>query len=377
MKVLWVGDASAKTGFEYVSNGFLNELMVRDWEVVQLGINHNGDPHGYPWRVYPAGTGGDHMGLARIQSLIDAEQPDVVVLLNDSWGIPLYLKRLRADCGAKLVGYPPVDSRNQSAAHTLNGRLDLVLTPTQFGADAMRQGGWDGPTTVVGYGIDVPRYGGMTPAEARATLKMPVALQQAFIIGNINRNAPRKRIDLTLEAFKLLNEPDAYLLLHMDPLDSWGWDILQMVQYFGIPYNRIIMTQKEGHYYSDDERMRAIFASLDLQISTTVGEGWGLTTAEGMASGVAQVVPKSSALAEWADGGVMFYGIDHRQVAPGGMNTIWEVPSVENLVEELRHLLVPARREKLATQGLAHISQTKFSWETVGDQMDAALKGVL
>src|SRR5678815_6031688 len=94
--------------------------------------------------------------------------------------------------------------------------------------DEMVKGGWTGPTAVVGYGIDVSQYGGVTPLEARQALALPEKYWHATIIGNVNRNAPRKRIDLTIEAFAKLRQKDTYLLLHMDPVDAWGWDVLDL-----------------------------------------------------------------------------------------------------------------------------------------------------
>jgi D-inositol-3-phosphate glycosyltransferase len=375
-KLLWVGDAGPKTGFEYVSNGFLRQLQALGWDVGQIGINYQEGMDTYPWPILPAHIGGDFMGLGCIERAIKEEKPDVVLLLNDSWAVLRYLRDIPK--GTNVVVYPPVDAPNQPAGRLLNGFASLVICPTQFGVDEIVKGGWTGPTAVVGYGIHVSHYGGVTTQQARAALKMPDVLMDAFIVGNVNRNAPRKRIDLTMKAFSSLRShvDNAYLLLHMDPFDPWGWDILQMAEMFGI-VDRLILTAAKPGEYSSHERLSLVYSALDVQISTTVGEGWGLTTAEGMASRVPQVVPRYSALGEWADGGACFYSVEDTQVSPGGMNTVWAVPSVESLVEWVAWLSQPERRETEAQKALAHIWKPEFSWNDVGDKMDKALRSTL
>jgi hypothetical protein len=162
---------------------------------------------------------------------------------------------------------------------------------------------------------------------------MPEVLLDAFIVGNVNRNAPRKRIDLTMAAFKRYQEMGGtgYLLLHMAARDSWGWDLLNLAKRLGIVDRLVLTGGKVETQFAPFEKLRLVYAALDLQVSTTVGEGWGLTTAEGMASRIAQVVPRYSALGEWASGGVRYYGITGTQVATNLINTIWAIPDVEEL----------------------------------------------
>jgi D-inositol-3-phosphate glycosyltransferase len=376
MKVLWCGDGGPKTGFEYVSRGFLTELHARNWDIVHLAIGANGDPTDYPWPVYPALPGGDHLGIGRIRHLIEREQPDVVVLLNDSWAAPLYFEQIPT--GTKVVVYPPVDARNQPAAKLFNGVISHVIAPTQFGVDELVAGGYTGPTSVIGYGTDVTKFGGLTRLKARQALGFPPKLQRGFIVSNINRNAPRKRLDLTMRAFSewitTYEIPNAFLLLHCDPHDSWGWDLLGLVKLFGLQ-KRVIFTGDGG--YASDEKMRYVYAAGDVQISTTVGEGWGLCHSAGMASGVTQILPDYAALGEWAKDGALLYPIIDTQIAVGQINTVWTVPHIERLkilINDVYEGILD--RDALGQQGRTHISQKCFSWPYVGQQMDIVLNEV-
>jgi len=377
MKVLWASDGVVKTGFEFVSRGFLEQLQLRGWEPLHLAIGATGDPHDYSWQVFPAHVGGDHLGIGRIGKLCRDHQPDVVVISGDSWVVPMYLPEIPK--GTKVVAYCPVDAPNQPCGKLLN-RCQLVLAPTLFGVQELVAGGYTGAARSIGYGINTNLYEPMHPVDARKALGMPKVLQDAYIIGNVNRNAPRKRIDLTLKAFQHYRAlgGDGYLLLHMAVRDTWGIDILQAVNYMGISDHIVLTGGRNEADFVPFNKLKLVYSCLDHQVSTTVGEGWGLTTAEGMASGVANTVPEYSALGEWARGGVQFYDIADTAINIGLVNTIWGIPDYQQLGGYMRFMQQSAgARADLAVRGLAHIQQPHFTWDAVGKQMDEALREVV
>ena len=103
-----------------------------------------------------------------------------------------------------VVAYCPVDSCNVHDAHLLN-RLAHAIFLSPFGLNEARQGGYTGPASVIGHGVDLDIYQPKDKATARHLLDLP---QHAFLIGNVNTNAARKRFDLTLYTFKTFLETD-------------------------------------------------------------------------------------------------------------------------------------------------------------------------
>jgi hypothetical protein len=101
-RILVAGDAAAPTGFARVVEGIFRPLAAA-YEIHQLGANYRGDPHTYPWKVYPAELDGDRWGAKRIVPLVEKLKPTLVFILNDIWVQHAYLKEL-----ASMRARPPL-----------------------------------------------------------------------------------------------------------------------------------------------------------------------------------------------------------------------------------------------------------------------------
>ena len=115
LKVLFVGDLVVETGFSTVNHSII-KYLEDDFDITGLGVNYNGDPHGFSFPVYPALTagGGNIYGLDRLTSLLLTNDYDVLFILNDAWVISYYLDVIKKTVNKKLpkiVVYFPVDSR--------------------------------------------------------------------------------------------------------------------------------------------------------------------------------------------------------------------------------------------------------------------------
>lgn len=381
-RLLWVGDSpTVPTGFGRVTENVLGRLR-NDWAVGLLGINYEGDPHAFPYPIYPAMVGGDVFGVKRYGNMVEHTSPDVCLAIHDTWNVAQFAA---IETGVPLVGYMPIDSPNQppEALKNLN-KLSMAVFYTQFGVDEARRGGYEGPATVIPHGVDSVLYHPILREEAREQLgilnQMP---DDAFIVGNINRNQPRKRLDLTLMYFaRWLEEyeiPDnVYLLLHCARRDI-GWDLFQLARYLGIRkrlvFSNIAETSMSG---VAEEAMPFIYNAIDLQVSTTLGEGWGLTTHEGMACGIPQLVPEWSALAEWPRGAVSYAPIGAYQAADNMITTIGGIADGSAFIREMDRLYQnPDLRDEMAKKALARATEARFKWDNIAVQFDQVLRAQL
>jgi glycosyltransferase involved in cell wall biosynthesis len=325
--------------------------------------------------MYPANTVTSGIyGHERLPGLLAKLKPDVVCLLNDPWVISTYQKVLEKQT---VVAYMPVDGENQWAARKLNW-LAHAIAYTRFGARELRKGGYTGPLSVAPHGIDLTAFKPESRADARLALKFAPDDQAAFIVGNVNRNQPRKRLDLTLLAFKYLidhiaRDANVRLLLHCALVDA-GWELLDLCRYLGLERHLIFTGIKDIKDYdkmSSLERLRHIYCAMDVHVSTSIGEGWGLTAMESMACGVLNVLPEHSAYSEWARDGALLYSAPTTVFMTEGINTAGHIPDVSSLGQSLlTEYASPVGRERLAARGLALVRQPEFKWSNVAKTFD-------
>lgn len=371
-RVLWIGDAVVPTGFGRVTHSIL-EHLCQEWDVIVSGVNYDGAAHSYPYKIMPAWQGGDMWGMDRFAHVCAEFAPDVVIINNDWWNVAGFIKE--APPGLPLVGYMPVDGANLNPAviPQLN-QLAAAIWYTDFGHQEAVKAGFRGERHVIPHGLDASQFKPVDRGVARRLLELPLA-EDAFVVGNVNRNQPRKRLDLTLQYFAEWvhrhRVPEARLLLHCAKQDA-GWDLESVARYYNIA-DRLVFTSvasmREG---MDAARMPLVYSSMDVQVSTTLGEGWGLTTMEGMACGVPQIVPGWAALNEWpvpAEKVPCSTTMVHTEI-----NTVGAVPDKEAFVERLQALYTDhARRRQQGQQSLRFVRQEAFQWSTVARQMDEVL----
>lgn len=380
-RLLWVGDAVISSGFARATHRVL-EHMTDDWEIEVIGINFLGEPHDYPYRIHPAisiQSPRDGFGLRRTAELGSSFAPDVIVVQNDPWNVSAYIDRAG---GIPVVATMAVDGANMKHAPSLN-RLRHANFWTQYGLNEARRGGYTGPASVIPLGVDTDTF---KRQENRLEMRREVfatrpEVHDGFIVGNLNRNQPRKRLDLTVRYFaEFVHQykiPDAYLYLHVAPTGDVGYDLKQLMTFFGLP-NRLILVQPEMGMGISERGLVNTYAMFDAQVNTGQGEGWGLTTMEGMACEVPQIVGDWSALGEWPEDGVIKVACTSISVTPNNINVIGAIPDEEEFVRAL-HFLYSNRdaARKLGLRGRQVVSQPKFNWKNISLQFSEMLKAAI
>lgn len=358
------------------------DTLRKTYDVAVLGINYHGDPHDYPYKIWPCWPGGDGFGVKRVVWLLDQVQPDVVVLQNDPWNVPAYVDIIRevpVYANLPLVGFIAVDGKN-CKGEMLNG-LQHAIFWTEFAQHEAMRGGMTVPSSVVPLGIDLETYRPMNRRAARLRMGIPPELSEAFIVGNVNRNQPRKRLDLTLQYFAdwihYCGVENAYLFVHVAPTGDNGIDVRQLAEHYNI-INKTLIVEPPLMIGASEDQMVDTYNSFDVQVSTTQGEGWGLTTMEGMACGIPQVIPDWSALGEWArDAAFMMKCSQTAATMDKGINSIGGVPDSDDFIRALAHLYYSEPlRERYSQQGLALVNQPQYRWSAISDAFAKSLEEV-
>jgi D-inositol-3-phosphate glycosyltransferase len=376
-RLLWVGDAVVSSGFAR-STKYILDVLRENWQIAVLGLNYNGDPHDAPYVVYPCWPGGDAFGLGRIKQLVAELKPDLIVLQNDPWNIPEYLKRIPKEI--PVIAVCPVDGKNCRGAG-LNGCAAVIFW-TEFGLHEARLGGFTKPGYVIPLGVDLDIYKPKDKQVAREYLKLPYQMQQGFIVGNVNRNQPRKRLDLTIAFFcewvKMRHVEDAYLYLHVAPTGDAGYDVVQLMHYYGLK-GRLILNIPEIGYGETEQDLAETYATFDVQVNTGQGEGWGLTTLEGMACGIPQIVPDWSALGEWAAPAAKMIDCTSIAVTPNNINVVGGIPDQDQFMLALHELYLSGQdyRDKFSRRGIELANQPQYRWRNIGEKFRDTLNDVL
>jgi glycosyltransferase involved in cell wall biosynthesis len=143
---------------------------------------------------------------------------------------------------------------------------------------------------------------------ARQSLGLP---KDVFIFGSVNRNIPRKRLDILIISFvKLIVRfpmKNIFLLIVGDKGDRGGFQLFDIfarelklaganTEMFG---NRLLITSSNTAYKDDD--INLLYNCADCGVSCAEGEGFGLCTFEQMSLGVPQIVPEINGYLEYCN----------------------------------------------------------------------------
>jgi len=379
-KILFVGDAACPSGFARSTHAVC-DVLHETHDVTVLGINYRADPHSYPYPIYCAAVGGDELGVGRLIWMMDTVQPDVVVVQNDPWNFKYYtkqLKKFKEYARVPIVGYVAVDGKN-CRGDMLND-LELAVFWTKFGECEAKAGGFKNRSAVVPLGVDRVLFSPGDRVEARRRLKIPVDIaERAFVVGAVNRNQPRKRFDLVIRYFaewvRSHKIEDAFLFMHVAPTGDQGFDVQHLARYYGV-LPRLMLSEPQVFYGSSEEAMRDTYRSFDVALTTTQGEGFGLTTFEAMACGVPVIAPDWSALGELCKDSAWLVPCTST-AATIGQSVIGGVPDEAATVQALDTMYndVNVRREHV-DRGLKVVARPEYDWRNVGLAFRDALESV-
>lgn len=381
-KLLWVGDAACSSGFGRASHFILNE-MQSDWNIEVLGVNYRGDPHKNPYDIYPCWPGGDQIGLGRLKERITARRPDLIVLQTNPWYVPQYQKRLHHDgFGDIPVAAIIAVEGNNCRGIQLNG-LKKAIFWTRFAQREAVRGGLTIPSAVIPLGVDTEYYTPGDKQEARDMIGLPEdqVPTGSFIIGNINRNQTRKKLDLSVIYFakwiKANKIANAYLYFHTMKGSSQQVHLEQLAQYYGVEDRLILAEPKDIFQGAPEEYVRASYRSFDLSLSTALGEGWGLTAMEAMACGIMQIAGDYAALGEWGRDAVYLVDVDPEEVMPDVNNMLGARPNEAATIAAIDLAYrVPDLRKQWGAAGLARVREPQFRWSNIAQRFAEAFREV-
>jgi glycosyltransferase involved in cell wall biosynthesis len=418
MKLLIFGHYS-HTGFGVVTEALGAEFIARGIDVRVLAVNHRGEPvrGALAGRVWPAAMFGDAFGGNLSSKAIDGSlwrqlhgdddwKPDQVLVISDMSGFQGHIGQKVTEQWLSLPvwHYCPIEGDNLPVSwRDVWNRPGGAESRTPFWPVAMSDYGARVISEHLGRGV--PRiYHGVDSATFRpVSAAEPLAYKGKWlrskddcktalgfrvtdkVILRTDRHVPRKFYHTLFQAMEpvFADDPNAVLVIHCRPQDEGG-NLLEEIARLPKDYwSRVKLTQAHDTWRGlPTEELVVLMNAADLYVSTTSGEGFGLTLAESLACEVPVVTTDWAAGPEViGPGGIVVaplhdqYGEVVRYHSTYGMD--WAVPDARGFVDPIRTLLDrPQRRRQMGEAGRRHVARS-FRWSDAADQFVALFETAL
>jgi glycosyltransferase involved in cell wall biosynthesis len=211
----------------------------------------------------------------------------------------------------RTIFYFPVDCHMIPILVSQLHHVDSPITYTEFGRKEILSlvPGLQTRLQVIPHGVDAGMYCPRHPDENAINRKRLFGDNaEKYIVANINRNQPRKDIPQSILAFtefKMQHRQDAFLYLHMDPKDPMGYDLKafmwQMPLKEGVDY--AYLDPKHLGNGMPESQMAALYSCVDMYLTTSLGEGWGLGVTHAMSAGTPVVMGNHTSFTEISGNG--------------------------------------------------------------------------
>jgi len=337
--VAYCDSPTCATGFGTVSRNIFEGLhRTGRYDIDILGINYWGDPHNFPYRIWPTGTNSqkDPYGRQKVTQMIPQMEFDLLFFLQDSFimdFLPTLLPHLKMSRKTpfKSVLYFPVDSVLKPEWGKNIDPADYLVAYSNFGRDqSLKVLPHRDDMVVIPHGVNSAEYFPLPQEEIREFRKRyfgPFA--DYFIITNVNRNQQRKDIPRTIAAFREFRKvvPNSLLYLHMAIKDQ-GWDLEQVCKSMELDITKDVIFPKnfgpnQGY---PREILNKIYNASDVVTSTTLGEGFGLAWMEALAARVPVLMPANTMLPEFINDEVGYL------CKSGSVPSLWTTIQFDNEV---------------------------------------------
>jgi len=337
-KILCLFDYKATTGFATVSQNIIPRIKRHFGDSIELhicSINYFGDPiyekdGTVIFSAIKSAPKKDDFGrFGFLKILKDSNEYDGIFIIQDLGVIIPIIeildfikseKRKNNQKSFKSIFYFPVDcSLIRKQVEGLEF-FDTLITYTEFGRNEVLKlrPELKGKLKVIPHGTDTKNFYPIELDEIQSFRKKYFGQNaDKFIIMNLNRNQPRKDIPNTIFAFiearkswKYNRQP--FLYLHCNPDDPMGHNLravfLQTNLIEGEDY--LFPSKEEENHGSPLDKLNKIYNSVDLCVTTTLGEGWGLSFTESASTMLPIICPNHTSFTEMSNNGERAFVLD-------------------------------------------------------------------
>lgn len=397
-RLLLLADAGCTTGFGRVSQE-IGDRLVRDYghDVHCLATNYDGDYWPTLMKLYRPNklVQGDVYGQSRYVEMLGEIMPDAVLILNDPYIVLRFLFRNKYDEEIVLarlrpvIAYIPIDGTNYPP---IWGQISSLVANTDpipnspepfFQPVIMSEHGRtlypDAP--LIYHGVDTERYRPVdathpitmssgTVIRSKADAKRALGLEpNDFLVLRVDRNSHRKNYADSWRALVPLMK--RYTNIHVWFHCKAEGDSVELAQVLGREPAVANRFHFPGSFNTrvgwDENDLLAVYNAADVFLSTSSGEGFGLTLAEAAACALPIVAQNVSAIPEVVGPGAILLDPARLTTVDAGQDQ-W-LPNVEAFTDALDRLYNSRKmRRELGEAGRNHV--TRLTWDEAARRFD-------
>ena len=325
IKVLMLCDFACTTGFAQVAHNIVEQLFKEkelSYKIDIIAINYFGDPNKwqkyYPQiRLFPAMVNDknkDPFGRQKYLDFYMTGDYDLTFILQDTFNlIDLCHVRQTGNINLskdkkkvpKLILYFPIDSSPKKRwVNDVIATADQSIVYTKYGYEEVLKVNEKMTHLLISpHGTNIDHFNVINESETKQFRQeyYPNASQNKFLITNVNRNQHRKDLPSTLKGYKLYRDrynTNSFLYLHCMNKDV-GHDLHDIAQQLGLRKDIDYMIPEK---MTDLKTINLIYNSSDCVVTTTHGEGWGLSITEAMATKTPVIAHNVTSVPEIFDG---------------------------------------------------------------------------
>jgi len=385
-RVFWLGDAGCTTGFGRVTHSIAERLVTDHGDDVHvLAVNYDGDFVDTPLKLYRANKNipNDMYGQSRFVEMLSVVDPDVVIIQNDphvvlkflfdnNWDEEHILLRRRP-----ILAYMPVDGYEHPTSWDVMRNVLQPVVMSKHGRTVFP----DAP--LVYHGIDRTVFHSLAEGPLTSSTGVVVSTQteakkifgydpDGFLILRVDRNSVRKDFADTWRAIVPLAKKFSDIQVHFHcVVKDEGANLAQLI-------TRSPETEKQFYFPGGVNTFRGwpeadlaiLYAAADVFVSTSMGEGFGLTLLESISCGTPVIAQGVSSIPEVVGpGGLLIDSQRHFTVANAADV---QLPNVPEFTAAIQHAYQSSGlRRKLGEAGVNHAKS--FSWDIAAAKFHALI----